>query len=200
MTDYTDEILAVANAEDLHSPVSDTEEAIIVNVDSRDFTFPKGFQPIIGVKRDKNSEVVSFKIDRYIDSHDISECAVHRVYWKNEEAGTKGYVDIEDIKLSETDENTVLLGWLIDEDVTAVPGEISFSLRFNDYDEDGQESYEWKTIYGDGLIVLDDPDYDEEEPITIRKSYVALTDQATGEKYKVYVSNGKLMMEKESEG
>lgn len=200
MTDYTDEILAVANTEDLHSPVSDTEEAIIVNVATRDFTLPKGFQPIIGVVGDKNSEVVSFKIDRYIDSHDISECAVHRVYWKNEEAGTKGHFDIEDIKLTETDENTVLLGWLIDDDVTASPGEISFSLRFEDYDEDGQCTYRWNTFYGGDLIILENDVDDEEEPTTIRKSYVALTDQTTGEKFKVYVSNGKLMMEEESEG
>lgn len=198
MTDYEDLIMgASANIDDIHSPVSDTEEAIIVNVSTRDFTILPTFNRIIGVVGDRNSEEVSFRIDRFIDSHDISECAEHKVFWRNIETQKDGEAVLT-VKLSETDENAVLLGWLISEEVTEDPGDIEFSLSIADFDEDGQEIYRWGTIDGSGLRIVDSS-FREENPGTIQKSYVSLVDQGTGKKYKVYVSNGKLMMV-ESEG
>lgn len=208
MTDYTDMIMTASDTEELHSPVADTEEAIIVNTDSRDFTLGASFNPIIGVVGDHKSEVVSFAIDRFIDSHDVSECAEHKVFWKSfvttevdgvltKVVNAEGYSKIEDIKLSDDDEDTVLLGWLITEDVTQSAGEVEFRLQISDYDADGQLTYRWKTIYGNGLLIKEGEGDDFHE--TIPKSFVSLIDQETGEKYRLSVSNGKLIMN-ESEG
>lgn len=193
MTDYTDAILAASVTDELHSHVSDTEAEIIVNEGSRDFSFSEGFNMVIGVVGDKNSEAVSFKMPRFIDSHDISECAQHRILWKNEEAGLDGYFDSEDIKISESEEDKLILGWLISDEVTAAAGEISFALQISDYDADGQLSYRWQTLYGHGLLILEGPE-SEVYPEKIRKSYVPMVDQVTGKKYKLYVSYGKLMI------
>jgi len=204
MTDYTDAILTMSDTEELHSPVSDTETAIIVNEGTRGFSFPDNFNMVIGVVGDHNSEVVSFLLPRYIDNHDVSECAEHRIIWKrttyvnDDEKVTEGYFDTDDIKISEDDESKVLLGWLISNEVTEEAGEISFALQLSDYDADGEPSYRWKTIYGEGLLIVDGPDSGE-YPETIRKNHVNMVDQTTGAKYKLYVADGKLRLE-ESEG
>lgn len=194
MTDYTEMILNASVTEELHSHVADTEEAITVNEATRDFTFGANFNPIVGVVGDKKSEMVTFKVPRFIDSHDISECDTHKVFWANIETNNEGEDEIAEVKVSETDENIVLLGWLIDDDVTQDAGPLAFSLRIADHNEEGQVIYRWKTVDGEGLSIADTRFKDEHND-TIRKSYVRLTDQTTGEAFKLYVSKGKLYME-----
>lgn len=193
MTDYTNEILAAALNIDAHSPVSDTEDPIIVNVKTRDFTLGPNVTRIIGVVGDKDSNIVSFSLPRLIDSHDISGCASHKVYWRNIETQKEGEFTIKDIKTSDG-EDTVLLGWLISDEVTDEAGEIEYSLEIEDFDSAGQLIYSWNTIYGSGLMVIEGRE-DKVHPVFIPKSYITLVDQETGKKHNVYVSNGKLMME-----
>lgn len=152
MPDYTEQINMASTTEELHSPVIDNDDVIIVNVEMRDFTFGAAFNTIIGVVGDKNSEIVSFKINRLIDGHDISECAEHKLFWRNVDTKKEDAVAL-DVKISEDDEETVMLGWLIKEDVTEAPGKIEFALQISDFDTEGKTIYEWNTKKGTGLTV-----------------------------------------------
>ena len=105
MSDYTNQILAISK---MHSPVKDTETAIIVNVGTRDFSLGSKFNNLIGVVGDHNSNEVTFQLPRYIDSHDISQCSKHTVLWENPKAETSGEFSNVSISVSE-DENMVFL-------------------------------------------------------------------------------------------
>lgn len=192
MTDFTNLINEVS--EGLHSPVTDTDIAIVVNEDTRDFTLPDGFNPIVGVVGDCNSEIVTFEVPKHIETHNVMECSEIKVFWKNESAGSDGEFEVTDIR--EKDESTVRFGWRIDENVAAHEGELTFALQFTDYDADGQVLYRWKTIDGTG-IRIEGTQFGESVNETIQKSFVKLVDQTTGEKYKLYISKGKLYMEED---
>lgn len=179
--------------DDLHSPVSDTEQSIIVNEATRSFTIPTDFNPIIGVVGDCNSEMVSFLVPKFIDSHNIFECSEKKIFWKNKEAFTEGESDA--FEVVESDEDHLKIQWLISDKIAANAGEITFALQISDYDEDGTLIYRWKTIDGEG-IRIESTQFGESVNETIQKSFVKLVDQTTGEKYKLYVTNGKLLMGK----
>lgn len=148
MSDYLEQINQIS--EELHSPVIDNDEAIIVNVEERTFTVGKIRR--IGIVGDKNSEIVSFRIDRYIEGHNISECSEYKVFWRHETTKKEGYHTIDIVKVSE-DEDVVFLGWKIDDNVTETAGEIAFALKISDYDSDGECIYEFNTKEGSGLFV-----------------------------------------------
>ena len=157
MTDYMDQINQASLTEELHSPVADVEDAIIVNVETRDFTIDENFHRIIGVVDEHNSEVVSFKITRYVEHHDISECAEHKVFWRNVDTQASGYYLLKkdkDIHLSD-DESAVILGWKIDKKVTAAAGNIEFALQILDYGSDLEVTYELNTRKGQGLEIVE---------------------------------------------
>lgn len=189
MSDYTELISAVS--EDMHSEVTDTEEAIIVNTDSRTFSLGESFNKIIGVTGDHNSEAVSFSIDKYIDSHDIEGCAEHKLYWENKEAETSGEATL---KIKPQSQDKLILEWLVEGAVTEHAGEISFSLEITDYDVDGKLLYRWQATDGEGLIIKQGRQRKENYPEPIEESFVSLIDQATGSTYRVYVEDGKLML------
>ena len=152
MPDYTEQINMASTTEELHSPVIDNDDIIIVNVEMRDFTFGAAFNKIIGVVGDKNCEIVSFKIKRIIDGHDISGCAEHKLFWRNVDTHEEGEFSL-DVKISEDDEETVIFGWLSEEEVTQNPGAFEFALQILDFGADGEVVYEWNTKKGTGLTV-----------------------------------------------
>ena len=169
MGNYEDVIYGISN---LHSPVKDTEAAIIVNAGTRDFTFGEDFNPVIGVVGDHNSNEVTFLLPRYIDSHDISQCIKRVILWENKAAGTCGEYKRVGVEVSE-DSETVKLTWLISGAVTKDAGDISYGILIEDYDEDNVLSYRWQTVAGTGLQVAagvkrdvnPEEDYEEESVV-----------------------------------
>jgi hypothetical protein len=173
----------------------DTDEAITINTDTKDFSFGKNFNNVIGVVGDHNSEIVSFKIDRFIENHDISQCMSHRIFWKNTDTNKS---DKDDLSIKVLDDNIVLLSWLISDKVTESAGNLEFAVHISDYDSNGQLCYRWKTKPGNGLRI-ENGFIEEEYQESIPKCFVSMIDQETGKKYRLYVSNGKLLMEESEE-
>lgn len=173
-----------------HSPVADEELEIIVDEMTRSFVLPEGFNPIVGVVGDCNSEVVSFIVPKIIEGHDVYACAEKKIFWKNKNSETSGEFTVENIVENEED---LTLEWLISDAVAANSGELSFELQISDYDDQGQVTYRWRATGGKGLMILP-TEFDGSVNETPQKSFVRLVDQSTGKHYQLYVSDGKLNM------
>lgn len=99
---------------------------------------------------DHNSERLTFEMPRYIEGHDMSVCNKVEAHFMNIDAKTKdvvsGHRELEDFRVMEGDENTVIVSWLITKGSTKLGGNLNFLLNFRCV-EDGIETYSWHTDF-----------------------------------------------------
>lgn len=96
---------------------------------------------------DHNSERASFELPRYIEGHDMSTCNKVEVHYINAPAigtGKSGVYNVEDLAISEADEDIVVFSWLISQNATSCAGALDFSLCFY-CETDGVVDYLWST-------------------------------------------------------
>ncbi len=106
---------------------------------------------------DHNSERFTFSLPRFIENHDMTECDVIAVHYLNVSLTTKetisGIYEIKDITIDPTDESKVICTWLLSRNVTNQAGALSFILRFQCNDADGNITYSWSTDTFKGIAV-----------------------------------------------
>lgn len=107
---------------------------------------------------DHNSERYTFEIPRYIDGHDLSLCDKIQVHYVNIDATDKtrtsrGQYEIDDLQISETNDDAVTCSWLIDRKATEYAGLLRFLLKFICTDS-GTVEYVWQTSVYAGIIIL----------------------------------------------
>lgn len=113
---------------------------------------------------DHNSERFTFKIQRYIDGHDMLSCDNVRVAYINAEVsgrdkkhGTGVYL-VSDLALDDTG-NYVTCSWLISKNATMYTGVLKFMVIFSCMDGE-LVKYRWKTNIHEGIIVAPSLDSD----------------------------------------
>lgn len=111
-------------------------------------------------KGDHNSERFTFEILRDVDGHDISECDVVEIHWINQASGTGSRVvadiyTVQDMHVSEDDNELVLFSWLISGASTQYVGPLNFSVRFICTDGNGECVYIWNTAIHVGVSIID---------------------------------------------
>jgi hypothetical protein len=86
----------------------------------------------VAVQGDDLAEVLYFKVDRYFDYMDLNNCDIF-IQWETPK-NSKGEVFksaspayIRDI---ESEPGKLIFGWILDEAITAIPGNLKFSVRF----------------------------------------------------------------------
>ena len=91
------------------------------------------------VTQEDNSQCIPFELDRYYDGVDLSEMkfSIHYVNSKNKEG-----VSIP-VNFSRS-ENKIRFGWLLDNNVTYVDGDVSFEIVAGGVNEQ-RENYIWRT-------------------------------------------------------
>lgn len=96
-----------------------------IDVNTRTIEAPK----TLGVEKDHQSEVIYFKIDRFVDYMDLAQtCCVIQI--NNAHNQTRYYpVPFYDI-YTLIDENKIIFPWCLDAYVTSYPGSVQFSIRF----------------------------------------------------------------------
>lgn len=103
------------------------EEPFHINANTRVITVPTQFKTNgLGVKGDQLAEVIFFDIDRYFDTMDFSACDCF-IQWINATGKESG---ITASYLLDFDEDKVIFGWPISEDITKEVGDVRFSVRF----------------------------------------------------------------------
>jgi hypothetical protein len=109
------------------------------------------------VQNDHNSERLTFEVPRYIDDHDFSECNSVQVHYINSNVYKNnqsiGIYEVNDLHVSDEDENTVLLSWLVSSNATKFVGSLSFVIRFSCVEDDGTVTYAWNTTTFEGITI-----------------------------------------------
>ena len=105
---------------------------------------------ILGTVGSHRSEQVTFQCPKEIDRHPVDGCSKHFVVWRNAEGG----IGKCDLNVTETDDQYMYMTWVLYKDATAVPGVLSFSVHFEDYDGDGNLWYAWSTGECTGCEIL----------------------------------------------
>lgn len=101
---------------------------------------------LILAQYDHNSEKYTFKIPRFVEGHDMSECDTITIDFTNapRRKGTTntGVYLAEDVRV---DDDYVLFTWTVSRDATQIVGSVTFAISFSCHDADNNIIYEWGT-------------------------------------------------------
>jgi hypothetical protein len=136
--------------------VYDTGKCFEINGISR---FIKETSPtkLVLVQGDHNSEIITFKMPRYIDGHDMLLCNKIRVHYINVDTKTNDssadIYDVTDLALCEDCEDEVTFTWTVEAPATKYAGSLAFVIKFECVEE-GNILYQWNTAKYIGINVL----------------------------------------------
>lgn len=138
--------------------VNDTDVCFKVDTLTRNISSVSNEKTL--VQGDHNSERLTFKLTtRKIEDHDMALCDVVQIHYINIDSFTKeksvGVYEVDDLKISEDDENAVVLSWLISSNATKFAGSLNFLIKFKCVAEDGTEEYVWNTEVYKGIRISD---------------------------------------------
>lgn len=125
------------------------EEPFEINANTRTIKIPDAFKNGIGVQGDHFAEIIYFSIDRYFDATDLFEQEAF-IQW---EAPAQG-ANQKDVGLTYAINKTinlkagkVIFGWPISENITKVPGNLKFSVRFFTREQDKEDPKKFALKY-----------------------------------------------------
>lgn len=134
----------MSQAEDLLNSLiadSEVEEHIIIGKD-RFIQVPQNLKKI-AVQYDHNVRTVTFDCPRYSDGRDLSKMIISVNYLRPD--GEPGLYTVKEIRIDETDETLMHFDWVIEDDVTAVNGTLSFLICAKKTNSDGINENHWNT-------------------------------------------------------
>ena len=102
----------------------------------------------INLTQEKNSQYIPFQIPRYYDGFDLTKTELS-IYWVNEKGAGSTSIPV-DVYYSD---DKIRFAWLVDDDVTAIAGNIKFEIQARGTNSKGY-NYVWKTKSNDGINVL----------------------------------------------
>ena len=124
--------------------ISDSDVSFVIDPITRAIT--TGSSKLYLAQHDHNSERYTFKVPRFIEGHDLSQCDTVMVdyvnvdkkktmtrrgaYWSNDVAVVDDYI---------------LFSWLVSREATQLVGYLTFSVSFRCHDDDSNIIYEWGT-------------------------------------------------------
>lgn len=136
--------------------VYDTGKCFEINDTSR-FIQETSPTKLVLVQGDHKSEVITFKMPRYIDGHDMLTCNKIRVHYINIDTKTndtsKDIYEVKNLALCEDDENMLTFTWVIEAPATKYAGTLSFLIKF-ECTEGDDILYQWNTARYVGTNVL----------------------------------------------
>lgn len=136
--------------------VYDTGKCFEINETSR-FIQETSPTKLVLVQGDHKSEVITFKMPRYIDGHDMLTCNKIRVHYINIDTKTndtsKDIYEVKNLALCEDDESMLTFTWVIEAPATKYAGTLSFLIKF-ECTEGDDILYQWNTAKYVGTNVL----------------------------------------------
>lgn len=125
---YFSRIVELANKDPHFTVLPLDEKPFDIDANKRTIDIPENFTANgLCVQGDESAEVVFFSIDRYFDSIDLNTQQI-AIQWERPD-GVIG-ISPEYIRDITSKEGKLLFGWVLDSEITAVPGKIKFSVRF----------------------------------------------------------------------
>ena len=108
----------------------------------------------INISQEDKAQYIPFEMPRYFDGMDLSK-AVLRIYFVNKE-GNGGFSQPVNVQYSDT---KIRFGWLVDQNVTAIAGKVSFEIHANGTNS-RNEPYTWKTRPSHDINILESLSYE----------------------------------------
>lgn len=145
-------------------PVKDTDLHFVIDPVTRVIKNNSG--KIVIMQHDHQSEILTFELPRYIDTHDMSLSNTVRVHYINIGTSSKyepvsGVYEITDLQIDPENEDIVTCSWLLTNNTTQLDGTLNFIIRFSCLTGDTID-YSWSTAIYSGIIVaktIDSSDY-----------------------------------------
>lgn len=135
--------------------VQDTDAYFVINDVTRAISTNRGTDVTL-IQFDHNSERFTFKLPRYIDGHDMSECNKVEVHYINIGIGglnkNKGMYAALDLHIDPDDEDFVLCSWIVSQNATQLAGTLNFLVHYACMDGEKVE-YSWHTGIYKGVKV-----------------------------------------------
>lgn len=128
------------------------DNGIIIINDKRQFQPSVDFDTTIAYEGDINSQIVTFKLPRYHDKHDLSGCQFKQVRWKNLGSGMENTSDLK-IDGEPTTDNFYLT-WEVPSEACTAAGRLEISISCYDKTTDTSYiAYSWNTALYTGLSI-----------------------------------------------
>ena len=145
-------------------PVKDTDLHFVIDPVTRVVKNNSG--KIVIMQHDHQSEILTFELPRYIDTHDMSLSNTVRVHYINIGTSSKytpvsGVYEVNDLQVDANNENLVTCSWTLTNNTTQLEGTLNFIIRFSCLTGDTID-YSWSTAIYSGIIVaktIDSSDY-----------------------------------------
>lgn len=152
-TDFDNIIKNLHGSPALTDNKEDDKNVIVIN-EKRQFIPGSNFNTIIAYEGDVNSQIITFKLLKAHDNHDLSKCGHKEIKWKNIASGVEGtsYPEEEDA----ADVNYFYLKWLVPAEVCTQSGNVEISLSIYDKTGDKPEdkiAFSWNTAKYAGLSI-----------------------------------------------
>lgn len=149
LKDFSTLIGSLHNSAKLTDSVGD-DTILIVN-NKRQITAGKDLDTVIAYEGDINSQIITIKINRTYDAHDLSLCAYKELRWKNLGSGVEGISNLIEDKTN-TSTDFLYLSWEVPSDACTQAGILEVSLTF--YDKSGEFiAFAWNTAKYTGLSI-----------------------------------------------
>ena len=128
----------------------DGDKNIIIVDDKRQFQPTADFNKIIAYQGDINSQIITFKLPRYHDEHDLSECEFKEIKWRNLSSKQE---DTSSLNIDgEAQENNFYVTWEAPPEMCSASGAIEISISMYDK-SDGYIAFSWNTATYSGLSI-----------------------------------------------
>lgn len=108
----------------------------------------------INMAQESNSQYIAFKMDRYRDGIDLMDMYIQIHYENKSKKGTVANA----VNVAYSDDK-IVFGWLVDENVTALAGNVTFEITATGVNEKN-EKYVWKTKPNGKFTVLEALNYE----------------------------------------
>lgn len=167
--------------------ISDSDVSFVIDPITRAIT--TGSSKLYLAQHDHNSERYTFRVPRFIEGHDLSQCGTVIIDYTNTDkkktATKRGSYVSTDVTV---EKDNVLFSWLVSREATQLVGYLTFSVAFRCYDDDHNIIYEWGTDTFKRITIIEKTRHDP----TILSKIPDLIDQIRAEVSEALASKSKI--------
>lgn len=127
---------------------AEANEPIVIN-GLRQFEVPKGYNLTIAYEGDVNSQKITFKLPRTHEGHDLADCSLKVIRWKNTNIKAE---DSSNLKVINIDTTSIIVEWIVPPAAFVVAGNIEVAISFYDVLNESL-AFSWNTAAFSGFRV-----------------------------------------------
>lgn len=132
--------------------MNDTDNLIEIN-SKRQFVVPSDYDLVIAYAGDVNSQIVTFKLPRFHEGHDLSKCGIKGIKWKNLSSNNEDWSVLSNTTIVDGDINNYqYLQWIVPPAAFTEAGNLEVSISLYDF-QGSRMAFAWNTATFSGFKV-----------------------------------------------